>query len=502
MKRTVFVILAAILLVGFLGFSQKFGGTLQIAIETEPIGLDPHLVTAFSSFRILENVYDGLLKYDENMNLVPNIAEKYEISDPYTIIFTIRDNVYFHNGDKLTLDDIIFSFERIRDKEIGSPAATYYAEVESISIIEPNKIQFKLNVPMVNSLLPNFASVNSAIVSKKFVNEGHNLQLETNGTGPFYLSQYMRGDHITLDKNSNYFIPDEPFLDKIVFRIIPEEISRATALRNKDVDLIEVKEPLTLKSLPTNTYKTFRKPSLSYYLLGYNTTRDPFANPSIRSALSLAINREEIINMVAFGEGSITGPLNPTLKPWALSPNSFEEYQYDLEKAKKILTDNGYPNGFEFNLVVSNRYSLDKIAQVIQSQLSKINVKVKIDLVEWGIFINRWKSSDFDAFVSLNAGSIDPDIQFYRTFHSGGSTNVFLYSNPMVDKLLLDGRTETDILKRIQIYNQLQTILVKESPILFLYSPNIIYAGQNYVEGFTPLANESLIFLRETWLNK
>ena len=160
------------------------------------------------------------------------------------------------------------------------------------------------------------------------------------------------------------------------------------------------------------------------------------------------------------------------------------------------------PNGFEFELVVSNRYSLDKIAQVVQSQLSKINVKVKIDLVEWGIFISRWGNSDFDAFVSLNSGSIDPDIQFYRTFHSDGSTNVFLYSNPIVDKLLQDGRTETDVSKRMQIYEQLQKILIKESPILFLYSPNIIYAGQNYVEDFTPLANESLIFLRETWLNK
>ncbi|PNR92988.1 ABC transporter substrate-binding protein, partial [Petrotoga sp. 9PWA.NaAc.5.4] len=180
----------------------------------------------------------------------------------------------------------------------------------------------------------------------------------------------------------------------------------------------------------------------------------------------------------------------------------FEEYEYNIEKAKKILSDNGYPNGFEFDLVVSNRYSLDKIAQVIQSQLAKINVKVNIDLVEWGIFISKWRNSDFDAFVSLNSGSIDPDIQFYRTFHSGGSTNVFLYSNPIVDKLLQDGRTEIDVSKRIQIYNQLQKILVKESPILFLYSPNIIYAGQNYVEGFTPLANESLIFLRETWLNK
>ncbi len=241
---------------------------------------------------------------------------------------------------------------------------------------------------------------------------------------------------------------------------------------------------------------------MSYYLLGFNTTREPLNNPRVRSALSLAIDREEIINMVAFGEGTVVGPMNPTVKPWAISPENFEEYEYNPEKAKSILAEVGYPNGFEFNIVVSSRYSFDKIAQVIQSQLSKIGVKVNIELVEWGIFLSRWRASDFDSFVSLNSGSIDPDVQFFRTFHSNGSTNVFLYNNSIVDKLLEEGRKEPNVVERIKIYNQLQNILVKESPILFLYSPNVLYAGQNYVEGFKPLANESLIFLRETWIEE
>jgi peptide/nickel transport system substrate-binding protein len=355
---------------------------------------------------------------------------------------------------------------------------------------------------MANTLLINFASTNSAIVSKEFVEAGNNLQLKTNGTGPFFISEYVPGDHITLEKNSNYFVPEQPYLDKIVFRIIPEEISRTTALRNGDVDLIEIKEPLTLRSLQSNSFKIYRQPVLSYYLLGFNTTREPLNNPRVRSALSLAIDREEIINMVAFGEGTVVGPMNPTVKPWAISPENFEEYEYNPEKAKSILAEVGYPNGFEFNIVVASRYSFDKIAQVIQSQLSKIGVKVNIELVEWGIFISKWRESDFDSFVSLNSGSIDPDVQFFRTFHSNGSTNVFLYNNSIVDKLLEEGRKEPNVVERIKIYNQLQNILVKESPILFLYSPNVLYASQNYVEGFKPLANESLIFLRETWIEE
>jgi len=496
-----FLVLSILTLVIF-GFSQQSGGVLQIGIETEPVGFDPNLVTAFASFRILENVYDGLLKYDENMNLIPNIAEKYEIPDPNTIIFTIRDDVYFHSGERLTVEDVLYTFERIMDKEVGSPAAAYYSEVENIEVLDSKRIQFKLKVPMANTLLINFASTNSAIVSKEFVEAGNNLQLKTNGTGPFFISEYVPGDHITLEKNSNYFVPEQPYLDKIVFRIIPEEISRATALRNGDVDLIEIKEPLTLRSLQSNSFKIYRQPVLSYYLLGFNTTREPLNNPRVRSALSLAIDREEIINMVAFGEGTVTGPMNPTVQPWALSPENFEEYEYNPEKAKSILAEVGYPNGFEFNIVVASRYSFDKIAQVIQSQLSKIGVKVNIELVEWGIFISKWRESDFDSFVSLNSGSIDPDVQFFRTFHSNGSTNVFLYNNNIVDKLLEEGREEPKVVERIKIYNQLQNILAKEAPILFLYSPNVLYASQSYVEGFKPLANESLIFLRETWIEE
>jgi len=499
--KKIFLVLSILTLVIF-GFSQQSGGVLQIGIETEPVGFDPNLVTAFASFRILENVYDGLLKYDENMNLIPNIAEKYEVPDPNTLIFTIRDDVYFHSGQRLTVEDVLYTFERIMDKEVGSPAAAYYSEVENIEVLDSKRIQFKLKVPMANTLLINFASTNSAIVSKEFVKAGNNLQLKTNGTGPFFISEYVPGDHITLEKNSNYFIPEQPYLDKIVFRIIPEEISRVTALRNGDVDLIEIKEPLTLRSLQSNSFKIYRQPVLSYYLLGFNTTREPLNNPRVRSALSLAIDREEIINMVAFGEGTVTGPMNPTVQPWAISPENFEEYEYNPEKAKSILAEVGYPNGFEFNIVVASRYNFDKIAQVIQSQLSKIGVKVNIELVEWGIFISKWRESDFDSFVSLNSGSIDPDVQFFRTFHSNGSTNVFLYNNSIVNKFLEGGRKEPNVVERIKIYNQLQKILVKEAPILFLYSPNVLYASQNYVEGFKPLANESLIFLRGTWIEE
>lgn len=500
MKKTFVTLLIVFLFCSLMFAIPKSGGNLLVAIETEPVGLDPNLVTAFASHRILENIYDGLLKYDENMALVPNLAEKYELVDPQTIVFTLRDNVKFHDGTPMTIDDVLFTFERIRSEETGSPAASYYSQIESIKALDDKRVEFKLNVPMASSILPNFAGVNSSIVSKKYVESGANMQLETNGTGPFALGEYVAGDHITLVKNTDYFIPELPYLNTVKFVIIPEEVSRVSALRNGDVNLSKIAEPLSLNMLG-NDFEVFRKPVFSYYLIGINTTRGPLSDPKVRNALNYAINREALIQMVAFGEGTKTGPLNPTIE-WGMSPDEFSEFTYNPAKAKELLDEAGYPDGFEFEIVTSQRYNFDKIAQVIQAQVAQAGVKANINLVEWGIFIKKWRESDFDSFVSLNSGSVEPDIQFNRTFHTGGSTNVFKYSVEKVDELLDEGRVTVEKAARKAIYDELQNILVKDSPIIFLYSPNVIFASQKNVKDFRVLSNESLIFLRETWLDE
>ncbi len=495
MKR---LLVVAFLVCLSLLFAQTRGGKLTIAMDVEPVGLDPTLVTAFASHRILENIYDGLLRFSEDMKLVPNLAQSYTVVDPYTIVFELRSNVKFHDGTPLTADDVLFTFQRIMDPNVKSPAATFYQDVESVTA-DGNKILFKLKKPMANSLLPNFAGVNSSIISKAFAEKGENLQLKTNGTGPFILAEYVAGNYMVLKRNPNYFIDGLPYLDEIKIIFMPEEISRVAALKNGDVDLARIYEPTNLKQFVTEAFKIYRSPVLSYYLIGLNTTRGPLKDPAVRNALNYALNRDAIVKVVALSEGVVTGPMNPMVQPWALLPNDFDEYKYDPAKAKKLLSDAGYPNGFDLEIMTSQRYNFDKVAQVVQAQLAAIGVRVKIDLVEWGIFISRWRESNFDAFISMNSGSIEPDIQFYRHFVTGGSTNVFKYSNPRVDELLEMGRNTVDSKKRKQIYDELQRILVKDSPVIFLYCSNQLFVSNSSVEGFKLLPNESLIFLRETW---
>ncbi len=499
MKKIIFFVGMISLIFSVVLGVQK-GGNLIYAIGTEPVGLDPNLTTALASFKILSYVYDGLLRYNRNMEIVPDLAENYVVPNPYTIIFTLRKDVKFQDGSLLTANDVLFTFKRIMDPSFGSPAISYFAGVvDRVEKINDNQIEFKLKVPMASALLPVFTFVNCSIISEQFVKSGANLQLETDGTGPFYIKQYVAGNYVLLQRNPNYFIKGEPYLDSIKFLIMPEEILRVSALRSGRVNLADIDNPSDLVMLPKNQFNIYETPSLNYYLIGLNTARKPWDNKLVREALNYAINREEIVKMAASGEGIVTGPLSPSLKNWALPLNDFPEYQYNPTKAKELLTEAGYPNGFSFELLTSSRYGFDRIAQIVKDQLAKVNINANITLVEWGIFIKDWREKNFDAFISLNGGSTDPDIQFYRTFYSNGVTNVFNFSNTRVDQLLIAGRSATNTLERKSIYDQLQEVLVSESPVIFLYSPMTIVAGLQNVEGFEILPNGNMT-LATTWI--
>ncbi|HNW45932.1 MAG TPA: ABC transporter substrate-binding protein [Thermotogota bacterium] len=501
MKKSLLFLLVLTVFFSFC-FGARAGGDLKFAVQVEPAGFDPNLATAFGSHRLLEHVYEGLLSFNENMDIVPGLAESFEVPEPTKIVFHLRKNVLFHDGTPFTAEDVLYTFKRIQDPAFASPAASYYTEVSSITAPDPYTVVFTLKVPMVNSLLLNFAGVNSAIVCKKTVESGVNMQLQTNGTGPFKLKEYAAGNYIALQKNERYYVPGLPLLDSLTFVVIPEEISRSSALRNADVQMAQIMEPLSLNTFPAQRFVTYRVSTLPYLLLGINNAAKPFDNVLVRRALSYAINREELVEMVAFGEGTVTGPLNPSLKTWALLPEAFDEYSYNPEKAKALLKEAGYPNGFSFEAVTYAQYSLDKIGEAIQAQLALVGIQMKVDVAEFGIFVKRWREIDFQTFLSLNGGSTEPDIQFYRTFKSDGATNKFNFKNAKVDELLEKGRQALDLEERVEIYRALQRLLVEENPFLFLYSPNNLYVSLPEVKGFVPMSNQSLIMLKKTWLDK
>jgi peptide/nickel transport system substrate-binding protein len=229
-----------------------------------------------------------------------------------------------------------------------------------------------------------------------------------------------------------------------------------------------------------------------------NVSKPPFDNPKVREALNYALNRQEIVQAALFGAGVPGGPLSPALKDWAVDVKEFPCFTHSAAKAQELLKSAGMTAPIAVTLMVLPRQDIRDIAQVVQAQLNKAGFKAELKIPELGQFVQNWRNSDFDAFVSTNAGSVDPDHYFFSTFRTDGSTNVFKYSNPTVDRLLDEARKDGNAATRRGAYNQVQAALACEGPAAFMTYGQLFTAMRSNVQGFDIIANRSLTALANT----
>ncbi|GHF42656.1 peptide/nickel transport system substrate-binding protein [Deinococcus metalli] len=478
------------------------GGTLQLAVDQSPVGLDPHVATAFSTFVVTGQIYEGLLDIDPALKIRPLLASKYTRSDDgLTYTFTLRSGVKFHNGDPFTAADVVYSMNRVKDSKTASPLASRLASVTSVKASSPTQVTFTLSKPYA-PFLSEVATI--AIVDQKYVEGGGNLQRAAVGTGPFVLKQWIPDTALLLDKNPSYWAKGQPYLDGLKFNIVPDASTRQLGLQSGTYQFlpnIDASVAVTLKG--ARSVQLLRSQDLAYSLLGMNVTRKPFDDPRVREALNYAINRPEIVQGVYFGDAQPGGPIPPALKAYATPVNNFPCYSYNPAKARDLLRQAGYPNGVDFSILTfSTIKTVADTAQVLQAELAPAGFRAKIDIQEFGSFVQNWRNSNFDAFVSQNGGSIDPDGQLYRTVVSGGSTNVFKYKDPAVDALLEQGRSTTSNGSRVRTYAQLQKTLACRGPLAFLAYGALYSAARSEVRGFTPNPTRSLAALKTTWISK
>jgi peptide/nickel transport system substrate-binding protein len=486
----------------------KNGGTLILARAGEVTNLDPHKSPAFTSARVFELLYSYLMRLDENLGVQPDLADGMPTttSDGKTVTVKIRSGVKFHNGDPLTSADVKYTFDRIIDTKNSAIARSFFADVDNITTPDPTTVVFNLKTPNA-ALLAYMAHPNSGIVSKKIGEANADLTKKETaiGSGPFKLAEWVPDNFMRLEKNKDYYVSGQPYLDGIRINVVPDETGLAAALRTKAADMAIITNAQVARTLRTESSVTLSaKPSLSYNLLFLNTKRKPLDNLKVRQAVAYAIDRKAIIDAVAFGEGEQTGPIAPALKNYALPTSDYPLYTRDVAKAKQLLQEaNVGPVSFTIMTSTTEPSYGKAEAELVQAQLAEAGITVKIETIEFTQYVDRWLKSDFDMATGLNGGGPDPDFYVFRYFTDDGNLNQIVgYKNPTSSDAIKQARASFDAAKRKELYTTAQKELVNGVPFVWLFVGRDYNATLPTTKGFIHLPTGSVIYLRQTWLDK
>lgn len=479
----------------------KSGGTLKAAFQNEWAGLDPHTVSSYSSYQILNNVVEGLTFYDDNLNLVPWLAESWEQSaDGLTWTFRLRQGVKFHNGREMTAEDVKWSFERLIDPATGAGNAARVGPPDTqIEVIDDYTVAITHPEPF--GIFPQSLGFDKStgIVARESLNDQGIIAVPI-GTGPFKIADVEGTTRIVLEKNEDYWQQGLPYLDAVEIQPIPDDTVRETALRGGEVDWVLAIAPQNYDSLSADpNVVVATAPQLSYDYIGVNVTREPFDDVRVRQAIALTLDREQIAEASYFGLAeTIQGPTGPG-SPWYFD---YTPYDRDVERARELLAEAGYPDGFEMELLPTVQYGETvRAAQVIQQQLAEIGITASINAPEWSEWLELEGNFRYDAYICNWNGLIDGDQYYYLQHKSDQVFNFTGYNNPDFDELVTAARATSDFDERFELYEQLNQILVDDAPYIYMYNKLEIRAYGPDVNGFVTRSDQANNFWT-VWLDR
>jgi peptide/nickel transport system substrate-binding protein len=490
--------------------SPKRGGTLVAAAEIDPIGLDPHNSSNFSSCQAYDHFYESLTSYDEKTNIVPCLATSWDITNNgKTYTFKLRPNVKFHNGQPMTAEDVKYSVERVLDPKTASPWVSWLKSIKEVKVIDPLTVQMNLDAPY--PLLGSFAGLRASAIIPKGIAEQENLKIKGIGTGPFKLVEYVPQDRIVYARNPDYWDKSLPYLDGMVFKVLTEENARIAALRAGQVQyaFLSGQGAAQLEGAPGITVN---KSPTAWVVIHYiNRRNKPLSDPRVRRALRMAVDTNEVIQKAAFGAAVPSGPVPTGYGDWYVDPKTLPYVKADIEGAKKLLAEAGYPNGgFKIEIKCSPQYpEFVATTLVIQESLKKLNVDVTVTQMEWGAFVaDNKKSNDScgregtDIYASANTFRPDPDGYLYPYFHSKGEINKGGCDTPdaKLDGLLVEARQSSNHAERKRLYQEIQRYALQESLDWWWYAKYNIEAVSQKLQGYSQSFTGRRLFLKKAYL--
>lgn len=466
--------------------------------------LIPALASDSSSSGIIDLVYSGLVKIDKDLNLVPDAAESWDISeDGLTITFHLRKNIKWHDGQPFTAKDVMFSYKTMIDPKTPTAYAEQFKQVKTARVIDDYTFEVTYGRPFARALLTwAFSIMPAHLLEGKDITTSE-LARHPVGTGPYIFKSWETGQRITLESNPDYF-DGRPYISRTITRIIPDMATMFLELKSGGIDHMGL-SPDQFK-YQTNTpefkenYKSYRYPSFGYVYLGFNLLDPKFKDVRVRKAVNYAINKEELVQGVLLGLGQVAnGPYQPG--HWAYNEN-VKPYPFDQARARELLAEAGWKDTdgdgvldnqgapFEFTIITNQgNKNREQTGLIIQQRLKEVGIVVKLRTIEWAAFLKEFiDKKNFEATILSWTIPIDPDL--YNVWHSSktapGELNFISYSNKEVDELIDKGRFTFDQAVRKQAYDRIQEILMDEVPYIFLYVPDALPVVASRFHGIKP----------------
>ncbi len=503
--------------------SGVYGGSYRIPLPSEPITLDPAVYSDIYSFNVAQNIFDGLVEFDRDLRVIPSIARRWKISrDQCTYTFQLREGVKFHNGRVVTAEDFVFSFTRLLNPELKSPVASLFNHIKGAAAYQDGTatVVTGLRAPDSRTLvidlekpfapfLSILAMINAKVIPREAI--GPLFSKHPIGTGPFRFASWDDGKEIVLSANETYFA-GKPFLSSLVFKVysnidwdkIFEDFEKGelehSIVPSQNYDMIA-------SGASGKPYVFLNQPGLNLVYIGMNAKLKPFDDVRVRQAINYAVDTKTIVKTIT-KRGSIpaTGILPPGIA--GFDPH-FKGYGYDPMKARELLAAAGYPEGKGIAPLeiwtVSKSESVQAELAAYRKYLADVGIRITPRVAEnWKEFIDLINDKKIPLFYAAwYADYPDADNFLHVLSHSESKTNRMGYVNPEADRLLDAAREESDYMKRVALYQQIDKMVSKESPVVCQHINSFNYVFQPWVKNMnmSPLGIPYLS-LKEVWFDR
>lgn len=448
----------------------KRGGALNLYQRGDPVNLDPHLSAGYATTGVAGMSYSRLLKWESgedvdpySMKPVPDLAESWKQEGDSAYVFQLRKGIKFHNkppvnGREMTSEDVKYSLERQMSK--GMPMGWMFDQIAKIETPDRYSVKVTLKEPFA-PFLNYISSPYPMVVAKEAVDQFKDLKAENIGTGPFVLGEYNRNVSLVFEKNKEFYIPDRPLVDRIVVNVIPDESTRQAAFRTKRIDIVDVDSIKKLEALRQSTSGFKEWESLGGWLMVLlNLNRDPWKDFRMRQAVNVAVDRDQIIEVLAEGKGTYHGMVTASLGEWTLPQDELKKlHPYDAGRAKQLMAQAGYAGGLKEKLYFrtdTGHFSGQGMAAVLKEQLAKVNIDVELQPLDAGGFYTVRGTSEFGMIIATSTFFSDPDGWLYGSLYPGAERNYVGANDPKLNEMLVSQRREPNFEKRKQVVLEAQ----------------------------------------------